>query len=568
MATPLKLKSERVGRAPLAAERPYLSVLVDTGVFHLDQTYDYSLPAKFNIEPGQWVSVPFNGRNCQGLVVERKERVTTGKVLPINRRIKGPVISQSHLSLYKAVSERWASPIFDVLRFVLRNKLIENTLPLEVIQKPFRQYLQLSAHEDETVQTRNLLEKLARTGRTLLVIPEARFLELYQSPNYDVGLRGSILTPNYYSNVVILREESEHHYELKSPGFNTRDVALLRSQILHENLLFIGFSPSLEMVRLIEIGYVTYKASPGRLRVLAKPSLMGELIPSSLIREIRGYIGKGPILVLTPSKGYGLSISCAACRNISICDCGGKLSKRSKQSPPTCVICSKTYDDWRCAYCGKESIYLVGRGIDRIAEEFGRSFPNTEIHIATADKELVGEVGKRSIVLATAGAAPLKIYSALLVLDGLNSGADFRSEERFLSLVMRHSAMAKGNVILVERSESPFVNALVRWNPMNFLTKLTHQMQEVQLPPDVRSCLIRTENAESDRIYAGFLASIRDGRLPADMRAHLLEDGSIILFFSHKNAESALKFLFQYQKKRSIAGKRILQMRIDPYLLG
>ena len=51
MSSPLKLKSERVGKVSLAKEEPYLSVLVDTGVFHLDQVFDYSLPAKFDLQP-------------------------------------------------------------------------------------------------------------------------------------------------------------------------------------------------------------------------------------------------------------------------------------------------------------------------------------------------------------------------------------------------------------------------------------------------------------------------------------------------------------------------------------
>jgi hypothetical protein len=47
-----------------------------------------------------------------------------------------------------------------------------------------------------------------------------------------------------------------------------------------------------------------------------------------------------------------------------------------------------------------------------------------------------------------------------------------------------------------------------------------------------------------------------------------LDSGVISLFFSHKEAEVTVRFLKEFQRKRSIAGKRILQMRIDPYLLG
>ncbi|MFM8446939.1 MAG: hypothetical protein ACKN92_02030, partial [Candidatus Nanopelagicaceae bacterium] len=122
MTTPLKLKSERVGRAKIATREPYLSVLVDTGVFHLDQEFEYSLPEKLNLNPGQWVSVPFHGKNCLGLIVRRSATASVAKVLPINRAAKGPLVSTKHLQFYHAVAARWAVPIFDVLRFVTRFK--------------------------------------------------------------------------------------------------------------------------------------------------------------------------------------------------------------------------------------------------------------------------------------------------------------------------------------------------------------------------------------------------------------------------------------------------------------
>jgi len=98
MQTPLKLKSERVGKLILADENPYLSVFVDTGVFHLDYEFDYLLPSKFDLKPGQWVSVPFNGRNCLGLIVSRSDKSAQRKVLPINRGVKGPYISPDHFN--------------------------------------------------------------------------------------------------------------------------------------------------------------------------------------------------------------------------------------------------------------------------------------------------------------------------------------------------------------------------------------------------------------------------------------------------------------------------------------
>ena len=82
---------------------------------------------------------------------------------------------------------------------------------------------------------------------------------------------------------------------MKSPGFNTRDVALLRAQYLKENVLFVGYSPSLEMSKLIDTGFVTYKKGSGGVPVIARPSLQGELIPSALVKEFKAALSKGQL---------------------------------------------------------------------------------------------------------------------------------------------------------------------------------------------------------------------------------------------------------------------------------
>lgn len=562
MSTPLKLKSERVGKVQLATVDPYLSVLVDTGVFHLDQEFDYSLPARFDIQIGDWVSVPFNGRNCLGLVTKRGPKSAVSKVSPINRGAKGVRLSERHIDLYKAVAHRWAVPIFDVLRFVTKYR-VKNEELTQGSGK--RTYLQLSSDIDEISAIRQIANRSAKDGSTLVIVPEVRIARELENEEFDVALRSGVLSPITYKNLIVVREESEHHFELKSPGFNSRDVALLRSEILSENLLFIGYSPSFEMVRLVESGYISFKPGSGKTKVFARPSLQGEILPSALVKSFKESLVKGPVLVVAPSKGYGLAISCANCKNIAKCDCGGKLTKTSKSAPPKCVLCAKQVHEWRCAFCKSERIYLIGRGIERIAEDFGRTFSNTAIHIATADKEISGEISKRSIVLATVGAAPTLQYSAVLLLEGISLGSDMRSEERYLSTIFKYAALSNGNVLMVERSEHPAVNSLIKWNPIPYLSRILSDLAEAELPPYSRHLLIKS--GEAERIYTGFIAALREGRLPAATKVHNL-DGVISIFFKMKDAAAVLHFIYEFQKRRSMSGKELLKLRVDPYLLG
>ena len=568
MSAPLKLKSERVGKVKLASHQPYISVLVDTGVFHLDQAYDYSLPEKFEVKPGQWVSVPFHGRNCLGLVVERSSTSSINKVQPINRMAKGPQISAEHLRFYQAVAARWATPIFDVLRFVTKFvRENEDALSQEAnLGEGKRSYLQLPPNQSEIDSIREIARKVALKGSTLVIVPEARLAEALLDEQYEVASRSGVLSPKQFKNVIVVREESEHHYELKSPGFNTRDVALLRSEFLHENLLFIGYSPSIEMTRLIDIGFIPFKKATGQINLKSAPSQQGELIPSALFKELKSRLAKGRVLVVVPSKGYGLAISCGSCRNIAKCQCGGKISKSSKTAAPTCVICSKTYSEWRCSFCKSPKIYLLGRGIEKIAEDLGKTFPNHAIHISTADKEIVGEVSETAIVISTIGVAPALNYEAVLILEGINLGADLRSEERYLSNIFRLSTYTKGAVLLVERTEHPAVNALYKWNPLLFMQRMLKELEAAKLPPYSRFLLISSD--DSDRIYTGLLTAVREKRIPSGTNIYNIGNGIVSVMCNLKNAKSLLLFIYEFQKKRSLSGKKLIKLRVDPYLLG
>jgi hypothetical protein len=119
--------------------------------------------------------------------------------------------------------------------------------------------------------------------------------------------------------------------------------------------------------------------------------------------------------------------------------------------------------------------------------------------------------------------------------------------------------------MLVERPEHPAVNALTRWNPLTVLNRTLNELIEAKLPPASRHALIKSE--EVDRIYSGFLSAKRDGRL-SDVRIHNLDNGVVSVFFDIKSANEFLSFLHEFQRRRSMSGKKLLKVRIDPYLLG
>ena len=92
---PLRLKREQIltpERAPIAAkDLPIASILVDTGLLHLDDEFDFLVPDEIShlVLPGCLVRVTFNGKRTQGVVLGRKAQSTfQGRIRFLSELIK------------------------------------------------------------------------------------------------------------------------------------------------------------------------------------------------------------------------------------------------------------------------------------------------------------------------------------------------------------------------------------------------------------------------------------------------------------------------------------------------
>ncbi|WP_462186070.1 primosomal protein N' [Frankia sp. CcWB2] len=108
---------------PLAARLPVARVAVDTPLAHLDRPFDYLVPADLAdlAVPGSRVRVRFAGRLVDGFVLERRESSDhSGQLAPLARSISPePVLSESVAKLARAVADRYAGTLADVLRLAV-----------------------------------------------------------------------------------------------------------------------------------------------------------------------------------------------------------------------------------------------------------------------------------------------------------------------------------------------------------------------------------------------------------------------------------------------------------------
>ncbi len=124
--------------APPSEDLPVAAVVVDTPLAHLDRLFEYSVPAELRADavPGARVRVRFAGRDLDGFVVERRAAAEhEGDLAPIRRVVSPePVLTPEILGLSRAVADRYAGTLSDVLRLAIprRHAHAERRLAMEV----------------------------------------------------------------------------------------------------------------------------------------------------------------------------------------------------------------------------------------------------------------------------------------------------------------------------------------------------------------------------------------------------------------------------------------------------
>jgi primosomal protein N' (replication factor Y) len=394
-----------------------------------------------------------------------------------------------------------------------------------------------------------------------------------------VGARSSVFLPMVdLSTVIVYKESSHDHFEVRSPGWNVRDVLSLRRSIEKFDLIFTGYVPSLELSALIDAKRLTYITHSHRLPVKAFSSQDGSILPGRIFTDIRSALTRGPVLFMIARKGYGNALLCAHCKNLAICNCGGRLVIASKTSAPSCTVCQSTFPEWSCSWCQRNKQYVAGRGIERAGEEISRAFSGVPIILSYGDVIKDQIESRPSIVIATPGSAPKVVggYSAVVVLEGLKFFAhpDLRAQERARELFFETAALInpKGSVLLCIDEAHPIVSSVARWNPGAMIRRELSERLEIPLPPFVSSVVISGSAKEFTSLASGFRKAITDERIPTSVKVFGPIDigkgeAKIVLYCPQQEGKALTIFLHELARKRSIAKKDYLKIRIDPYSL-
>ena len=365
---------------------------------------------------------------------------------------------------------------------------------------------------------------------------------------------------------MIFNEVESHHYERRSPTWNSRDIALFRSSA--DSVIFVANSPSVEIVRQVEgkwlVPHLYPRVKIKRLLFLAADGREPEIFP-----QIREALNSGSVLISVGNTGYVEGFSCAKCRTKATCSCGGKLRVPKEGANPECALCSEVTFDWHCQWCNGEKMWVTRRGAARTASEFGRAFPQAKVIQSSGDSQIASLPESKSLVIATLGSEPVGMYAGIFVLDAqlAYSQVQLRSQEEVRSHWFKLLAQLEpdGAFYLSLPSSETVSQGLVRADSYDLASREMHERHDAKLPPYIK--LMICEGPYSDlskiselleaRSFISFpLPETKDGK------------GRILVKYEVAKGEEIADFFASLQRVRAAQKREILTLRFDPYSIA
>lgn len=511
--------------------------------FSVDKGFWYSIPDHLAeaVEVGAQVRVPLSGRRVRGFVIDVADS-REGALKPI-QAVSGerPIFTSDLLN-----SLRWAANHYVAPLSVVLEKAAPPTLPgsgslepatiadvpgsagpLEafvssLVRKERRPPLALLTAWNDASWIEEVRPVLA-TGTTVLVIvstvKEATAFAGIARNGYgdDVvvmvpdgagspvtaaweaasgGGRIVVGTPRVanwkidrLSLVVVVEEGRRAMKDRQTPTIHVRDLMRTRARIEGFGLVFIGPTPSIELVAagsemlmprrpwgLVEVvdrrqdppggGYLSERSGSG-IRAMAKAG--------------------GRVFVFTHRRAADASVRCAKCRALRQCQkCGSQVGNN-----PSCLRCGQPTGN--CARCSGNTFESMGTVPSRIIGELTRKVGEAKVGDAESDRQVI--VGTERDL---AGLANIDLAVAVDV-DALIFGQNYRSSEEALRILARlvgsvRRGQGSRTILQTSNPDSPLLAALRRGDPLPYLETILAERARNGFPPSTEMMAIEVRD--------------------------------------------------------------------------
>ena len=613
--------SKRKSVTVVAEVNPVAKVLVNTPVSYLEDIYDYQIPQRLSerVIVGSIVKIEFGKGITEGVVLERTSK-SQSKLKQIQDVIGWPgMIGPEVLDHLKQVQNRFGGSLWNLINSFLPSIPKNNSSEIEKIESRTAESRKsdlpthISRPQATDIQTNHgvrysisqppgfavfatlldLIEIRTRIGQVLVIASDFRefdylaklleskfgkYLTKYDSrlgkiqrfqifkricqqmPKLILGVRSSAFLPlSKNASVIVLNDVDKSHFEQRSPGWNTRDVTLLRGSDI--SIFFYSATPSFEIQRLIEIGWIKQLeiANEVKFNFYVNDGF------NTFIPTIRKSLSSGNVLVSVAAKGYANAFLCKKCRNIARCNCGGKLMIPSAGSSPSCYLCREIYTNWRCQICGEATPYVIAKGLDRTAEEIAKALPTANVIKLNVDSKEVIVSSKNNVIVSSRGCEPFINYSGLILLDGeqLYNQPTLRAEEllkhNWFDLISR--VYNDGNIYISLPNQHPLTQQILQKKISNSVP--LKERSASKLPPFYRTCVVSGPATEIAIFSANLKKSNQHQVSPPFVISK--EISKLIIRVDLEKGAEFVELMRDVVKMQGVKGKALFEYRFDPY---
>lgn len=335
-----------------------------------------------------------------------------------------------------------------------------------------------------------------------------------------VGARSALFLPFRDLGLIVVDEEHDSSYKQEEGVFyHARDMAVLRASLAGAQVVLASATPSLESWVNAQSGKYAHQVLSDRFGAAVLPQMQAidlraeklaanAWISPTLARAVTARLEAGEqALLFLNRRGYAPVTVCRACgHQIGCDDCDARMVEHRFLNRLVCHQCgaSKPMPD-TCPACGVAGrLAPVGPGVERLAEEVARSFPQARTAVLSSDLFASARALKAQIAAIAGGEADI-IIGTQLVAKGHNfpqltlvgvidtdlglQGSDLRAAERVFQLVRQVAGRAgradrPGQALLqTSQPAHPVIQAMLAGDDEGFWRSEAEARRATAMPP-------------------------------------------------------------------------------------
>ncbi|MFQ5346216.1 MAG: primosomal protein N', partial [Rhodothalassiaceae bacterium] len=360
-----------------------------------------------------------------------------------------------------------------------------------------------------------------------------------------VGARSALFLPFRDLRLIVVDEEHDPSYKQdEAVCYHARDMAVVRASIEGIPVALASATPSLETLANVARGRyrrldLADRHGGAAMPVIAAIDLRaagpepGQWIAPALAGATTETLERGEqTLLFLNRRGYAPVTLCRACGGRLECPrCTAWLVDHRYTGRVTCHHCGYSLArPHNCAACGSaDTLVPCGPGVERLAEEVARRWPEARLAVLSSDtagsperlRELVAriEAGAIDIVIGTQIVTKGYHFPRLTLVGVIDAdlglrGGDLRAGERTYQQIMQVAGRAgraahPGRVLLQTYDpDHPVTAALIAGDEAAFLAREAEARQRAGMPPFGRlaALLLSARREEMVREAANRLA--------------------------------------------------------------